>query len=619
MYRKFKPLNIPDGWEQYWSKYPNGYTIMEALIDWVSQVDDMVNNQNELTDTVKSFGERIDDFINQFGDSLANEVQELLTEWQTSGFLDVVISSALQWQLDDYITTNEQDKVSITAQLQQMVIKVDETLVTDGDWTNAINTALNSVNGNATVIFPINSSVTIKSPLLIKSGTTIDGSNAKISVVGNFRPFLVNGTDNEKISDVHLNNLDITLNGTGTNQAAVSFENAENCTYKNIIIKNPGLNGVEIIKSQNITGEKISVLSPKAFGIFYFMSENCTDKNCYIYEPTLFGHQFKSSKNCKSYDITVIRPLEEHGLYMWSGFGEGVPAPQKNEFCSYIRPYVEGAETSKHLIYINASPNCSVIDPVLIQKNGGWGAVSVNGTNQLEGGGIVSATGFTMTGAKIITVWGTQAIGIVGGADNVIAFTLRDIALKGVGDKPLYLDYSTGAIENITIDDSTFDKDCVFVQNSKVSFNKLTIYHSNARGVYVGINSDVTFTNCDIRNTILYGVQAVKTAKIKWLSGRIFRAREGSLLLQCDESFIGGGSSFVDGRYNAVTVGADITITGKNNIVSGFFTKNELSNLDNYIKELNGAYKNKFTIENIFLPELVQNILLHTLSESTVY
>ena len=117
MYRKFKPLNIPYGWEQYWSKYPNGYSILEALIDWVSQVDDMVENQNELSDTVKSFGERIDEFINQFGAELQTTVTDTLQDWQTSGFLDVVISEALQWQLDDYITTNEQDKNVLTTQL----------------------------------------------------------------------------------------------------------------------------------------------------------------------------------------------------------------------------------------------------------------------------------------------------------------------------------------------------------------------------------------------------------------------------------------------------------------------------------------------------------------------
>lgn len=121
MYRKFKPLNIPDGWEQYWSKYPNGYSILEAIIDWVSQVDDMVDNQNELTDTVKSFGERIDEFINQFGAELQEEVQKLLTEWQNSGFLNVVISEALQWELDDFKSTTEQNFLSVNQQLQHVV------------------------------------------------------------------------------------------------------------------------------------------------------------------------------------------------------------------------------------------------------------------------------------------------------------------------------------------------------------------------------------------------------------------------------------------------------------------------------------------------------------------
>lgn len=51
-YRHFKHLHIPDGWEQYWSKYPNGYTLMEALINWVGQVNDMVEVSNEVSDQI---------------------------------------------------------------------------------------------------------------------------------------------------------------------------------------------------------------------------------------------------------------------------------------------------------------------------------------------------------------------------------------------------------------------------------------------------------------------------------------------------------------------------------------------------------------------------------------
>lgn len=153
MYRKFKPLNIPDGWEQYWSKYPNGYSILEALIDWVSQVDDMVDNQNELTDTVKSFGERIDEFINQFGTELQQTVTDTLSEWQNSGFLDDVISEALQWELDNYITTNEQDKVAINEQLAQKATLIEDLSVNvrnfkndSNSWEMALNEAIDYAN-----------------------------------------------------------------------------------------------------------------------------------------------------------------------------------------------------------------------------------------------------------------------------------------------------------------------------------------------------------------------------------------------------------------------------------------------------------------------------------------
>lgn len=43
---KFNHLNVPEHWQHYWSRYPEGYTILEALISWVSQVDDMVDNLN---------------------------------------------------------------------------------------------------------------------------------------------------------------------------------------------------------------------------------------------------------------------------------------------------------------------------------------------------------------------------------------------------------------------------------------------------------------------------------------------------------------------------------------------------------------------------------------------
>lgn len=46
----YSKLHIPDHWEHYWSKYPNGYTLLEALISWTSQVNDMIVSYNHMSD-----------------------------------------------------------------------------------------------------------------------------------------------------------------------------------------------------------------------------------------------------------------------------------------------------------------------------------------------------------------------------------------------------------------------------------------------------------------------------------------------------------------------------------------------------------------------------------------
>lgn len=92
---KFNHLNVPSHWEHYWTRFPEGHTILEALIQWVSQVDDMVDNQNTLNEKVEQFRNELDDFIENFDVRLQEEVTKTLNEWQQSGFLDVVINEAL--------------------------------------------------------------------------------------------------------------------------------------------------------------------------------------------------------------------------------------------------------------------------------------------------------------------------------------------------------------------------------------------------------------------------------------------------------------------------------------------------------------------------------------------
>lgn len=111
---KYKHLNVPSHWQNYWTRYPEGHTILEALISWVSQVDDMVDSQNKLTDTVSNFGTRLDIFLDRFDNRLTDEVKGTLREWQQSGFLDFVINEALK-------TKYHEMDVRLSTQLSQKV------------------------------------------------------------------------------------------------------------------------------------------------------------------------------------------------------------------------------------------------------------------------------------------------------------------------------------------------------------------------------------------------------------------------------------------------------------------------------------------------------------------
>lgn len=122
---KFNHLNVPDHWQHYWSRYPEGYTILEALINWVTQVDDMVDNQNKLNDNVAQFRTEIDAFVGRFDERLQDEVTQTLKEWQNSGFLEVIINAALDTkyhEMDERLSTQLTQKVGmgIKAELEDL-------------------------------------------------------------------------------------------------------------------------------------------------------------------------------------------------------------------------------------------------------------------------------------------------------------------------------------------------------------------------------------------------------------------------------------------------------------------------------------------------------------------
>ena len=146
MSKQFNHLNIPSHWQSYWTRFPEGHTILEALIQWVSQVDEMVDNQNNLSDTVSNYGTRLDQFIDQFDGRLSDEVKHTLGEWQQSGFLDDVINDALDTKY------HEMDNRLTTQLAQTESRKIDKDGSQQVKWANIAQDAREQISGEKVAI-----------------------------------------------------------------------------------------------------------------------------------------------------------------------------------------------------------------------------------------------------------------------------------------------------------------------------------------------------------------------------------------------------------------------------------------------------------------------------------
>ena len=148
---KYNHLNVPTHWQNYWTRFPEGHTILEALISWVSQVDDMVDNQNQLNETVETYGNRLDEFIGKFDTQLQETVEQTLSDWQKTGFLDVIINTALDTKyhemdnrLTSELTQTKQNKVDKDGNeqitMKNLSLEIKQAL-TSGVWDVNVNTS----------------------------------------------------------------------------------------------------------------------------------------------------------------------------------------------------------------------------------------------------------------------------------------------------------------------------------------------------------------------------------------------------------------------------------------------------------------------------------------------
>lgn len=113
----YNKLHIPDHWEHYWSKYPNGYTLLEALISWTSQVNDMISSYNHMSDDMVALDRNFralekelraswngyKDHTEKTYTDFREEILTILNNWIASiepTIQDTIVSSMAGWLAD---------------------------------------------------------------------------------------------------------------------------------------------------------------------------------------------------------------------------------------------------------------------------------------------------------------------------------------------------------------------------------------------------------------------------------------------------------------------------------------------------------------------------------------
>jgi hypothetical protein len=85
---KFDELQVPETFQQYYSKYPQGYTLIEALLNWVESV-------NGLTGNVNDWNTYLDNFVEDFDTNLQEKTGISLQEFIDNGTLGGLINGGL--------------------------------------------------------------------------------------------------------------------------------------------------------------------------------------------------------------------------------------------------------------------------------------------------------------------------------------------------------------------------------------------------------------------------------------------------------------------------------------------------------------------------------------------
>ena len=92
----FNHLHVPDHFQVTMSKYPHGLSMLESLLSWVSQVDEMVDAYNLTRAEFEALQKTVDTAIETLWATVVPEtISETLDLWYSNGKLGTVINNTL--------------------------------------------------------------------------------------------------------------------------------------------------------------------------------------------------------------------------------------------------------------------------------------------------------------------------------------------------------------------------------------------------------------------------------------------------------------------------------------------------------------------------------------------
>lgn len=205
----YSKLHIPDHWEHYWSKYPNGYTLLEALISWTSQVNDMITSYNHMSDDMvaldrnfralekelraswKGYKDKTDLDNSNFRDEVYTIINNFIASIEPT-IQDTVVSSLSTWLADgtlaDIINNDVFDMKANQTDLDIVNERLDDNAINPfkyaGELTNHADIITNAFKYGNVIKLPNNVQINIDKEVEIPTGKKLDFNYTKIVFTG---------------------------------------------------------------------------------------------------------------------------------------------------------------------------------------------------------------------------------------------------------------------------------------------------------------------------------------------------------------------------------------------------------------------------------------------------